>query len=97
MNIPYNQIAEACRGFGIKRLSLVGSAARGDDRDDSDVDLIVEFERIGRGSPLLQYMGAKERFEEVFHRKVDLIERTAIRNQRFLSSVLEDQVLLYEA
>ena len=95
MDIPQHQIIEVCKGFGIKRLSLIGSLARGDEKEDSDVDLIVEFER--KGSPLLQYMGARKRFEKMFHRKVDLIERTAIRNQHFLSSVLEDLVVLYEA
>jgi predicted nucleotidyltransferase len=33
-----------CRRYGIRRLSLFGSALRGASRPDSDVDLLVEFE-----------------------------------------------------
>ncbi len=37
-------LAELCRHRQIRRLSLFGSVLKGDDRPDSDVDLLVEFE-----------------------------------------------------
>ena len=37
-------VARVCRRYHIRRLSLFGSVLRGDDRPDSDVDLLVEFE-----------------------------------------------------
>ena len=37
----------ACREFGVKRLDLFGSLSRGTVTADSDVDLIVEFEKPG--------------------------------------------------
>lgn len=37
-------LAALCRRWNIRRLSLFGSVARGSDRPDSDVDLLVEFE-----------------------------------------------------
>lgn len=95
MKIPSHAIADICKECSVKRLSLVGSYARGEEAPNSDVDLVVEFER--RGSPLLQYMGTKERLEKLFDRKVDLIERRAIKNKGFMASVLEDEQVIYEA
>ena len=37
------QIAATCQRFQVRRLSLFGSQSRGDARDDSDVDLLIEF------------------------------------------------------
>lgn len=39
--LPEAQIAEVCRRYHVKELSLFGSAARGELRPDSDVDLLV--------------------------------------------------------
>lgn len=44
LDIPVGSVAEVCRKHHIRRLSLFGSVARGEQRPDSDVDLLVEFE-----------------------------------------------------
>jgi predicted nucleotidyltransferase len=38
------QIIPLLKRFGVKRASLFGSSARGEDREDSDIDIIVELE-----------------------------------------------------
>ena len=43
-DIPRDKIAEFCKRNHIRKLSLFGSALRGDFRPDSDVDILVEFE-----------------------------------------------------
>ena len=43
-------LAALCRRHRIRRLSLFGSVLKGTDRADSDVDLLVEFERDARPS-----------------------------------------------
>ncbi len=45
LNIPSEKIAEFCKKNHIRKLSLFGSALREDFRFDSDVDVLVEFER----------------------------------------------------
>lgn len=42
--IPKDKIADFCRRHHIRRLSVFGSALRDDFREDSDVDILVEFE-----------------------------------------------------
>jgi hypothetical protein len=50
MNIDGAALAAVCQRYSVKQLSLFGSAARGEMRADSDVDIMVEFEpgvRVG--------------------------------------------------
>lgn len=64
-------LAELCRRHGIRRLSLFGSALRGEDARDSDLDLLVEFEpdvRIG----YLGLAGVERELTALFGRSVDL-------------------------
>ncbi len=44
MRIDASALAEICRRYDVKELSLFGSAAGGEMRPESDVDLMVEFE-----------------------------------------------------
>lgn len=72
-------IAELCRRFGVTRLEVFGSAARGEDFDParSDVDLLVEFgPGVKRSFELL--FSLQDAAATVFGRKVDLVEREAI-------------------
>jgi predicted nucleotidyltransferase len=43
LTIDTNRLAQVCRAYGIRRLALFGSVLRSDFRDDSDVDVLVEF------------------------------------------------------
>ena len=63
------------RRYGVKRLGLFGSVARGGARKGSDLDFIVELER----KTFDDYMGLKFFLEATFHRKVDLVMADAIK------------------
>ena len=79
-------LAEFCRRHGIARLSLFGSALRGEARPDSDVDLLVEFlpeRRIG----LIGLAAVERELSAMIGRKVDL------RTPRDLSPRFRDEVL----
>jgi predicted nucleotidyltransferase len=57
------------RRYAVKSLALFGSLARGDDREGSDVDILVAFE----GKPTFDtFMGLKLELEELLGRPVDL-------------------------
>lgn len=61
--------------YGVGRLWIVGSRARGDHRPDSDLDLMVEFER--RGISLIDFCGMEIELEEALGVAVDIVERDA--------------------
>jgi uncharacterized protein len=62
--------------LGVKSLSLFGSVARGEERSDSDVDILVEFR--GRAT-FDRYMDTKFYLEDLLGRKVDLVTPKAIK------------------
>ena len=80
------------RSFGIRRMSLFGSYARGEAREDSDVDLMIDKGRL-RG--LLAYFAFCEELESALGCHVDVVS-TGIENKEFLASIAGDEVLLYE-
>ena len=57
--------------YGVKKASIFGSVARGDDRPDSDIDLLVEL--IPGSMDLIQYIGLKHKLEDVLGKDVDLV------------------------
>jgi len=61
--------------YPIHRLALFGSWARGDAREDSDIDILVEVDpSIG-----LRFMDLSDQLEEALGRRVDLVSRRAIK------------------
>jgi uncharacterized protein len=76
-------LAELCRRFGVERLEVFGSAARGTDfdRDRSDADFLVTFTPSARND-LAAFADLKEALERLLGRPVDLVEREAIEASR---------------
>lgn len=74
------EIRAACHNFKIKRLFIFGSALSNDFTKDSDIDLLVEFERYGIKGSFDQYFNFKEALEKILGRKVDLLCRKSISN-----------------
>ena len=75
------------RRFGVGRLSVFGSFARGEQDDESDVDILVEFEP-GQES-FDNFIGLAEFLEGLFGRKVDLLTPESL-NPRFGHYILEE-------
>ncbi len=71
--------------FGVKRIGLFGSFAKGIQREDSDIDIIVEFEKpIG-----LKFIELSDHIEKALGRKVDILTPVGIESLR-VKKVAED-------
>ncbi|MGO9741587.1 MAG: nucleotidyltransferase family protein [Roseiarcus sp.] len=90
-------IAEICRRFGVKRLEIFGSAARGDDFDlvTSDADFLVEF--AGEPMSLERYFGLSDALSSQLGRRVDLVSRRAMINPYLATAIDRDRELIYAA
>lgn len=75
------------RRFGVDRLSVFGSFARGEPTDVSDVDILVEFEP--ERETFDNFLGLAEFLEDLFGRKVDLLTPESL-NPRFGHHILEE-------
>lgn len=78
-----SQLAALCRRFGVERLELFGSAARGSDFDParSDADFLVTF-APEVANDLVRFLDFKEAIEAELGRTVDLVERAAVEASR---------------
>ena len=69
------ELKRICQESGISYLAIFGSEARGEARDDSDVDLLIEF----KDTPgLIRFIGIKQQFEKILDRKVDLVTKKGL-------------------
>lgn len=69
LELVRTKVGEICSEFGISRLAVFGSVARGEDGPDSDIDLLARFNRpIG----LPELIRLEDRFEKELGRRVDL-------------------------
>lgn len=78
--------------YGISKMSLFGSYARGEALDTSDVDIIVER---GKLKSLIGYNAFVNELEASLNCHVDVVT-TGIRDKEFLAAIKKDEVLLYE-
>lgn len=81
LDAPRDRIAAFCRRWRITELALFGSVLRDDFGPESDVDVLVSFEpRVPH--TLLDIVRMQDELSEVFCRRVDLIERSALEQSR---------------
>ena len=73
---------------GVRSLSVFGSVARDEARPDSDVDLLVEFDRP---TGLFAFVALKRYLERILGHQVDLVTPDALRRQ-FRDEVLREAV-----
>ncbi len=93
-----SELEQLCVLHHVKRLDMFGSAASGDQREDTnDLDFLVEFQTLPAGAYADAYFGLLEALETLLEGPVDLIVDSAIRNPFFRQRVEETRTLLYAA
>jgi predicted nucleotidyltransferase len=76
--VDETRLAELCRRYSVGKLSFFGSAARGDMRPDSDIDLLVEFLPDGE-IDLVDYAGLMLELSRLLGRRVDLVSMNGLK------------------
>lgn len=88
-------IQKFCGSQPIVKAWLFGSCSRGEESQDSDVDILVEYDRQNTRISLMKIADMMLGLEDLLHRKVDLVE--ASRLLPFAQeSVNHDKFLVYE-
>ncbi len=86
VEIPKSAVSEFCQRHRIRKLALFGSVLRPDLRPDSDIDVLVEFER-GHTPGLITMAGIEIELSAILGRKADL------RTAGDLSKYFRDEVI----
>ena|ERR1035438_8796925 len=94
IEVSPESLTAICSRYRISELAVFGSAARGDMRPDSDVDIIVEFE--SGTHPGLGFFQLEEDLTELFGHHVDVCRKSLLK-PLVRPSVLRDAVVLFEA
>ena len=89
-------LAAICRKYGVKKMSLFGSAARGEMRPDSDVDLLVEFKRSSK-TTYFDFARLQDELSPLFgKREVHIAGPEILENPYRRKAILPDLRTLHE-
>jgi len=77
---------ELYKKFGVKRIGVFGSYSRGEQKETSDIDILVEFHRpIG----FIEFIKLQEYLESLLGVKVDLVTKKALK-KRIRKQILQE-------
>lgn len=80
------RIAPVARQYGVRRVFLFGSYARGEARHDSDIDLLVDDENVPGG--LFKWSGMWADFEEALGKEIDMVALKVLEQPTTFQSTL---------
>ena len=95
LNGNITQIQDLCGKYNVMRLFAFGSVITDKFNEQSDVDLIVAFEKNAIEDYFLNYFDFKYALEDILGRQVDLLEEQPIRNSYFRKNVESTKTLIY--
>ena len=85
-----NRIIQVLKRHNVKKAALFGSYVRGEAKEGSDIDILVELDE---DVSLLDFAGIKIELEEATGKKVDLVEYKTIK-PLLRDKILKEQVVL---
>lgn len=90
-----NEIVRLCQMHKVKSLYAFGSVLTENFNSESDIDLIVDFEKIDIEDYADNYFDFKFSLQDILDRPVDLLEAKAIRNPYLLDSLNKQRKPVY--
>lgn len=87
IDILMDELAAICRRYQVRELAVFGSALRDDFNEDSDIDLLVEFEPEARFG-LFTFFALRDELSRLLGRPVDLGQKNS------LEPTIRDSVLM---
>lgn len=89
------KIIDLCKRHKVHKLFVFGSILTNRFNDNSDIDLIVDFDKNEVNDYFDNYFDFKYSLEDILGRKVDLLEEQTIKNPYFKQNVDATKTLIY--
>ena len=90
-----DQIQRLCKNYKVKTLYSFGSVNTNRFTQDSDVDLMVDFEANDPIEYTDNYFNLKFELEKILNRSIDLLESKAIMNPFLRENIDKSKILIY--
>lgn len=74
--------------YKVTKLGIFGSFARGEEKPESDIDIIIEFSET---PGMMLFFNTEEYLEKLLNRKIDLVRENAIRPE--LKEIIMSEVI----
>lgn len=89
------KIIDLCKKHKVRRLFVFGSILTSRFNEDSDVDLVVDFNKAEVKDYFTNFFDFKYSLEDLLGRKIDLLEEQTIRNPYLKKNVDATKTLIY--
>lgn len=94
------RIIDLCRKHKVKSLAVFGSILTDRFNEESDVDLLVDFEDYDHDNPqefdfVSNFFNLQDALEVLLKRKVDLVVGSSLRNKYFINNVNRTKLAIY--
>lgn len=89
------KIVALCKKYKVNKLFVFGSILTDRFNEDSDVDLVVSFNKADISDFFDNYFDFKNSLEELFGRNVDLLEEQTVKNPYLKKNVDTTKALIY--
>lgn len=90
-----NPIKEYLKTQPVQKAWVFGSFSRGEERDDSDIDLLVQYDRTNQKVGLFTIIKIQQQLQQIVGRNVDLVEDGTLMPFA-VQSANNDKILIYE-
>jgi predicted nucleotidyltransferase len=88
-------ISSLCASHKVRRLYAFGSVLTERFNENSDIDLIVDFDDIEAANYADNYYDLKFSLQDMLNRPVDLLEEKALKNPYFKEAISQNRELVY--
>lgn len=97
IELNIQQIMNLCKLHKVKSLAVFGSILTDRFNDDSDVDLLVDFESTDpdKFDYATNFLDLQDSLEALLKRKVDLVVGSGLRNKYFISNINRTKQVIY--
>jgi len=94
--LSYNDIVHLCKKYHINELSIFGSSIREDFNQNSDIDILVSFEK-DLEITLFDIMDLEKEFSQLLKKEVNIVEKEAVKNPIRKNRILSTREIIYAA
>jgi uncharacterized protein len=96
LEVQRERVIELAKRYGLKELALFGSVLSDRFGPESDIDVLIEFLPEVNAS-LYDLVDIKAELESLFDRKVDVVEKSGLRNPFRRRAILSNYEVIYAA